>query len=351
MSRYSGDVALSISESGKKRKPDPGGAPLFPRGLYLCYSTPFAEIEEMTIWAVGGGKGGTGKSFVASSLGIALAGRGRDVVLVDADLGAPNLHTFLGAGDAHPNVGDFLSGQLPSLADAVRPTRFPRLGLVRGPENTFFVANVNHYRKLKLMRHVKALRADDVVLDLGPGTSFNALDFFIAAERPVLVLTPEPTSVENGYYFLKSCILRILKLYMEHYRFHDLHRRLLEQIERNSRSINAFFRMLVDEDPDFAHVLSRALRTFRPHLLMNMARNERDEVLGRAIADVTRKHLTVDLDFLGAVPFDVRVHACLFDRTPFLAAHPGSDAAAALRSMVERLEAAPPEPEIAAAAP
>ena len=201
------------------------------------------------------------------------------------------------------------------------------------------------------MRYIKALRADHVVLDLGPGTAFNALDFFISAEKPILVLTPEPTAVENGYYFLKSCILRVLKLYMEHYRFHDLHRRLLEQIERNSRSINAFFRMLVDEDPGFAHVLSRALRTFRPHLVMNMARNERDEVLGRAIADVTRKHLTIDLNFLGAVPLDVRVHTCLVDRTHLMAAHPASDAAAGLRDMAKRLDAAPVSLEIAAGTP
>ena len=129
---------------------------------------------------------------------------------------------------------------------------------------------------------------------------------------------------------------------MEHYRFHDLHRRLLEQIERNSRSINAFFRMLVDEDPDFAHVLSRALRTFRPHLVMNMARNERDEVLGRAIADVTRKHLTIDLDFLGTIPYDPRVHGCLVEKTPFLSAFPDSDTAASIRDIVRRLAAQAP---------
>ena len=305
----------------------------------------------MTIWAVGGGKGGTGKSFVASSLGIALCARGREVIMVDADLGAPNLHSFLGTGDAHPNLGDFLAGHIPSLDDAVQPTPCPGLGIIRGPENIFFAANVNHYKKLKLMRHVKALRADHVILDLGPGTAFNSLDFFISAGRPVLVLTPEPTAIENGYYFLKSCILRVLKLYMEHYRFYELHRRLLEQIEKNSQPINAFFRMLVDEDPDFAHVLSRALRTFRPRLVMNMARNERDEVLGRAIADLTQKHLAIDLDFLGAVPLDVRVHASLFDRTPFMAAYPDSDVAAALRGMAEALDAAPVTPAISTDAP
>ena len=92
-------------------------------------------IMDKTIWANGGGKGGTGKSFVASSLGLSPAGLGHDVVL---------------------------------------RTPFERLGLVRGPENTFFIANLNHYKKLKLMRHIKILEARHVVLNLGPGGLFQA---------------------------------------------------------------------------------------------------------------------------------------------------------------------------------
>lgn len=92
-------------------------------------------IMDKTIWAIGGGKGGTGKSFVASSLGLSLAGLGHDAVL---------------------------------------RTPFERLGLIRGPENTFFIANLNHYKKLKLMRHIKTLEARHVVLDLGPGSLFQA---------------------------------------------------------------------------------------------------------------------------------------------------------------------------------
>jgi len=294
---------------------------------------------DKTIWAVGGGKGGTGKSFVASSLGLSLAGLGHDVVLVDADFGAPNLHTFFGLNDAHPNIGDFLAGRLPSLNDAVLRTPFERLGLVRGPENTFFLPNMNHYKKLKLMRHIKILEARHVVLDLGPGSSFNSLDFFISSERPILVLTPEPTAIENGYYFLKSCILRILKLYMEHYKIQDLLRRLLEQIEKNSHSLYAFFQMLIDEDRNYAHVLYRALKTFKPLLILNMARNERDELLGKSIAEVTRKHLLLDLTFLGTIPYDARIHGSLIDRMPFLATHPASDAAASFRRIAEDLAA------------
>jgi flagellar biosynthesis protein FlhG len=293
---------------------------------------------DRTIWAVGGGKGGTGKSFVASSLGISLAARGCDAVLVDVDLGAPNLHTFLGVKDAHPNLGDFLAGQIPALGEAVQPTACDGLGLIRGPENTFFIANMNHYKKLKLMRHIKTLNASRVILDLGPGSAFNSLDFFISADKPILVLTPEPTSIENGYYFLKSCILRVLKLYMEHYRIQDLLQRLLEQIEKNSHSLYSFFQTLIDEDRNYAHVLYRALKTFKPLIVMNMARNERDRLLGASIAEVARKHLLVDLTFLGAVPYDARVHASLVERRPFAAAYPGSETAAALREILYKLE-------------
>ena len=296
-------------------------------------------IMDKTIWAIGGGKGGTGKSFVASSLGLSLAGLGHDALLVDVDLGAPNLHTFFGMNDAHPNIGDFLAGRLPSLNDAVLRTPFERLGLVRGPENTFFIANLNHYKKLKLMRHIKTLEARHVVLDLGPGSSFNSLDFFISAGRPILVLTPEPTAIENGYYFLKSCILRILKLYMEHYRIQGMLQRLLEQIEKNSDSLYVFFQKLIDEDRNYAHVLYRALKTFKPLLLLNMARNERDELLGESIAKVTRKHLLLDLTFLGTVPYDARIHGCLIERTPFPAAYPASDAAAFFRRIAEDIAA------------
>ena len=50
----------------------------------------------MAIWAVGGGKGGTGKSLIANGLGLGLAERGARVVLVDADFGGPNQHTYCG---------------------------------------------------------------------------------------------------------------------------------------------------------------------------------------------------------------------------------------------------------------
>ena len=86
------------------------------------------------IWAVGGGKGGVGKSAVASSLACAIAGTGRRCTLIDADLGGANLHTLLGVPRPRRTLSHFLSGEVQSLADLLVPTSVPNLSLVSGNE-------------------------------------------------------------------------------------------------------------------------------------------------------------------------------------------------------------------------
>ena len=49
-----------------------------------------------TIIAIGGGKGGVGKSVVSSNLSAKLAASGKKVLAIDLDLGGANLHLFWG---------------------------------------------------------------------------------------------------------------------------------------------------------------------------------------------------------------------------------------------------------------
>jgi flagellar biosynthesis protein FlhG len=289
------------------------------------------------VWAIGGGKGGTGKSFVAASLGLHLASLDRDVVMVDADLGAPNLHTLLGLKAGHPDLGDFLTGRVPSLEAAAVATPYRGLRLVRGSENILFIANLAHYRKLRLLRQVRQVQTQNVILDLGTGSSFNTLDFFLSANPGVVVATPEPTAIENTYLFLKSCIMRVLKLYMDHYKIRDLHQKMLDQIEKNSQSLYGFFRSLMETDRAYGTILYRALRGFRPCLVMNKTRDERDVLLGRSVADVARKYLLIDMKYLGAIPYDEDVHASLRQLRPYFPEHKDAAAARAIRQMSEEL--------------
>ena len=65
---------------------------------------PRGKIEELArinatrpvkVLAVTGGKGGVGKTTVSTNLAVSIAARGRDVMLVDADLGMANVDVLL----------------------------------------------------------------------------------------------------------------------------------------------------------------------------------------------------------------------------------------------------------------
>ena len=75
-----------------------------------------------TVIAVASGKGGVGKSIFVANLGIALGARGRRTVLVDADIGAANLHTILGVEHPEKTLRDFIDNTASSLEQVLLPT-------------------------------------------------------------------------------------------------------------------------------------------------------------------------------------------------------------------------------------
>ena len=67
------------------------------------------EHSVSQIWPIGGGKGGTGKSFFTGSLGYLLAKQGYKTLLIDVDLGAANLHTIVGVPNPPKSIADFIN--------------------------------------------------------------------------------------------------------------------------------------------------------------------------------------------------------------------------------------------------
>ena len=130
---------------------------------------------------------------------------------MDADLGGANLHTCLGMEQVEGGLGDFIEHRVAKLEDVLLPTGVPNLSLVSGASDQLDIANPKHQQKLRLLRSVQNLDADYAILDIGSGTSFNVLDFFLVADHGILTLIPEPTSVENAYRFLKAAFYRRLK--------------------------------------------------------------------------------------------------------------------------------------------
>src|SRR5262245_16491233 len=143
--------------------PAPGAAPAAPASPAV-EALPEGQGPAPRIWAVGGGKGGVGKSVVTSNLAAAMAGAGRRCAVIDADLGAANLHTLLGVSRPRYSLSHLLTGDVASLAELMVQTPVPNLWLVSGDQALLEMANPRYSQKEMLFRQIRALEVDDVVL-------------------------------------------------------------------------------------------------------------------------------------------------------------------------------------------
>lgn len=142
------------------------------------------------ILPIGGGKGGSGKSFLSGSLAVLLAREGFRTLVIDVDLGAANLHTIIGVTHPRLSLSDFINKRVSNLADTIIATPTPLLFMISGAMNNLDIANLAHEQKMKVLRHIVKLPYDYILLDLGAGTSFNTLDFFMISDHGIFVTTP-----------------------------------------------------------------------------------------------------------------------------------------------------------------
>jgi flagellar biosynthesis protein FlhG len=161
------------------------------------------------IITVAAGKGGVGKSFLATNLAVVCAQAGQRVLLVDGDLGSPNLHTLLGVNPVGAGLDGFFAHGGTFEAMAI-PTLVPGLSLVAGAFHGD-AANLGAPGRSRLVEAVKAADADVVVVDVGAGTGAASIDLFLAADHRVLVMVPQLPAVQNAYLFLKAAILELLR--------------------------------------------------------------------------------------------------------------------------------------------
>src|SRR3974390_883777 len=150
------------------------------------------------MWAIGGGKGGVGKSVVTLLLGASLARLGRKVIMIDADLGGSNLHTFTGIRYPEYTLADFISRKVEKIDQLLMETPIDNLKLICGADDILGIANPKFAQKTRLFSHLKKLDADIILLDLGAGSSFATIDFFLYAPNKIVVVTPQVTSIQNA---------------------------------------------------------------------------------------------------------------------------------------------------------
>ncbi|HEY0482211.1 MAG TPA: P-loop NTPase [Kofleriaceae bacterium] len=219
------------------------------------------------IIAVAGGKGGVGKSTVAANLALALARLGHRVTLVDADLGAANLHTMLGVLSPTTGLSDFLDQRVETLDALKTPVLVPTLNLVSGTSRPG-AANLTRRDKRRLLDAIARLDADDVVVDVGAGSSFTVVDLVAAADHKLLVLTPQLPSLHNAYALLKACVHRVVRRLA----LDDVEQRLVDAAlghDARARTITQLLDVLRPLDAGLADRIADTLARFGVAIIAN----------------------------------------------------------------------------------
>lgn len=285
-----------------------------------------------TIVSFASGKGGVGKSTTVSNLGLLLARRGLSVVLIDLDVGGADLHVMFGELSPPRTLSDFLARRVETLDDVAHAISWcPRLRLIVGTGETLQNANPAAQTKKRLERHIRKLTADVILLDIGAGTNHHALDFFLWADLPVAVSTPDPTAILDLYKFLKlAATRRVLGVLGSR---GPAGENLLAEDFRTLAQLMAAAKAAGSVAEQKAQA---ALASFRMCMLLNQAPAD-DRAGPSKLRNVVQRFLGSEAIALGSIPSDPAVIQSIRQFLPVVEFAPDSPAARAYGRACEAL--------------
>jgi len=292
-----------------------------------------------TILPIASGKGGTGKTLFSVNLGTALALKRKTVILIDLDLGGSNLHTWMGIKNKYPGIGDLIYKRERNLKSLLIETGIERLFLIPGDTLLTGTANLDFSHKKKIIREIKSLIADYIIIDLGSGTSFNTIDFFLASSTGIIITTPETTSLLNAYSFLKSVLYRIL-----YYSFtpRSEERKALSffignPIERKNISIKKIIEILLKINPDSGIKGENQIKQFFPKIVLNMVSNINELPISSKLRQIARKNLGIQMEYIGCLFKSPYVAESLIKRKPLVLLKPESSFAKEINQIANNI--------------
>ncbi|WP_407425004.1 P-loop NTPase [Treponema sp.] len=278
----------------------------------------------VNILPIASGKGGVGKSSTAVNLAITLAQKGKRVILCDFDFGGANLHTLLGLKNNHAGMGNFIYKQAAELTELLQETGIENLKFIAGDCLYPGTANMDASTKRKIIRKLNSLDTDYVILDLGAGTTYNTLDFYLTTYNSILVTTPEITSVLNAYSFLKAASFRF---FMQQFKARSEERLFINDYIKNSTSgtETSFIDLIEKTSQTFTQTTAEPLSElakYRPQVIVNMGETAQDLDMAKRLRSLVQNKLGIKMDFVGFLPKDERVSYAVALRKPLALTDP-----------------------------
>lgn len=276
--------------------------------------TENSENAVPLIFAVGGAKGGVGKSMVCSNLAIQYAIEGLRVAVLDLDFGAANLHTIFGLTRPSKGWPDFFKDPTQNLDNYLTQTKQKNLYLL--PSCGFIpeMADLGYDKKVTLIEKIKTLNVDVVFMDLGAGSSRDMVDFFSIADYKVLVTTSEPTALLNNYEFVKNVTYQAIK------RLFKKEDKLIERLDHfkqdTNYSIEKFVQDIEEIDPWQAENLKSLLEEIPMYVVFNQIRKLDEAKAALRFTKICKRQLGVNIECPGFIFYNEEVAASVQKMLP-----------------------------------
>ncbi len=297
------------------------------------------ETNKTVVYALGGGKGGIGKSFITSNLALYLARSGLKTLIIDLDFGGANAHTYLRVPGHGPSAKDYLLGEASHLGEVVTPTQFKNLSIIRGASDWDEIFSLNTKNLNQMFSAARELGFDRIVYDLGAGTGVETIEAFLHADVKLAVSTPEPISIENTYNFLKRVFYRSLQTVAEQYEFTDSINTIL--CNKAALKINTpadLLRYISTKFPKTGGLIVQKLLTHKPQIIVNQCRSPRDQKIGKSLSHVSRQYFGQEVDYLGHLDFDNRVWQSIRAMKPLFLESPEAETLREFRTLFSEIE-------------
>lgn len=226
------------------------------RDLNSHHSAPVlaTETHVTSVYAITSGKGGVGKTAVVANTAYALAKMGKNVLILDADLGLANIDVVFGLTPTY-NLNHFFAGEQDLQSIMVTgPLGIKILPAGSGIQN---FTRLDSEQKMRLLDGLDSMNNDFdfVLIDTEAGISENVTYFNTAAQEILVVTTPEPTAITDAYALMK--------------------------------------------------LLSTQYHEKRFNLVVNQIQNEEEALdVYRKLTMVSNRYLDISIDYLGSIPED-----------------------------------------------
>jgi flagellar biosynthesis protein FlhG len=320
---------------------------------HMRVSSGNSKLKKPKIIAVGGAKGGIGKSIFASNLSVYLSQKGFRTVAVDLDLGGANIHLFLGKPFIKHNINEFLANKVKDINTIMEKSKYGPF-FIGGNSSKLGAANISFTQKLKLLRAIRNIKADYVILNLGGDTSYNVIDFFLAADLGLVMTTCDPASYLDAYSFIKVALYRKLN------RLHGpesiglgkrpidpILKRLIQETTMSTTNplvgdIEELISRVRREHPKALYLIKKVLLDFDPQLIVNKITDEAEAIAPvNRIQEVSRKKLSIQIGYLCAMPYQFSIEKSARTLVPWISNDPDIVSVKKIDTIADRLYTTP----------